>query len=102
MMKMKMNPSLLITLLLIASCETLHNSGNGDSDPEDNKPVPEEGTGESNGYSLVWQDLFNEDALDESIWNIEVNGNGGGNAELQYYRRENVSVGKDSESGRNC
>lgn len=101
-MKMKMNPSLLITLLLVASCETLHNSGNGDSDPEDNKPVPEEGTGESNGYSLVWQDLFNEDALDESIWNIEVNGNGGGNAELQYYRRENVSVGEDSESGRNC
>lgn len=99
---MKMNPSLLITLLLVASCETLHNSGNGDSDPEDNKPVPEEGTGESNGYSLVWQDLFNEDALDESIWNIEVNGNGGGNAELQYYRRENVSVGEDSESGRNC
>ena len=99
---MKMNPSLLITLLLVASCETLRNSGNGDSDPEDNKPVPEEGTGESNGYSLVWQDLFNEDALDESIWNIEVNGDGGGNAELQYYRRENVSVGEDSESGRNC
>lgn len=44
------------------------------------------------GYTLRWSDEFNGSALDEKNWNIEVNGNGGGNQELQYYRRENVSV----------
>lgn len=44
------------------------------------------------GYKLVWSDEFNGDALDEKAWNIEVNGDGGGNQELQFYRRENVAV----------
>ena len=44
------------------------------------------------GYKLVWQDNFDGDQLDENNWNIEVNGDGGGNQELQYYRRENVAV----------
>lgn len=45
------------------------------------------------GWNLVWSDEFNGDRLDEeNNWNIEVNGNGGGNNEHQYYRRENVSV----------
>lgn len=71
--------------------------------PGDDKPSSDQvGSGETNGYKLVWQDLFDGDALDETVWNIEVNGNGGGNNELQYYRRENVSVGKDEASGRNA
>lgn len=76
-------------------------------DPQDN---PQEGTAPSqngssavsDGYKLLWEDLFDGSTLDGSVWNIEVNGDGGGNAELQYYRAENVSVGKDQESGRNC
>ncbi|UUZ55623.1 hypothetical protein LP419_08560 [Massilia sp. H-1] len=36
-------------------------------------------------WTLVWADEFNGTALDTSKWNIEVNGNGGGNNELQYY-----------------
>lgn len=44
------------------------------------------------GYSLLWSDEFDGTELNERIWNVEVNGNGGGNSELQYYRRENVSV----------
>ena len=44
------------------------------------------------GYTLVWSDEFDGTALNEKIWNIEVTGSGGGNQELQYYRRENVSV----------
>jgi len=36
-------------------------------------------------YKLVWQDLFNQDHLDESIWNIETGGHGFGNKEDQYY-----------------
>ena len=75
------------------------NPGNGDGEEE--WPA-ETGSGETGGYKLVWQDLFNADALDESVWNIEVNGDGGGNNELQYYRRENVSLAKDELSGRHC
>ena len=60
------------------------------------------GSGEINGYRLVWQDLFDGAALDESVWNIEVNGNGGGNNESQYYRRENVSISQEPKSGRSC
>lgn len=37
------------------------------------------------GWTLVWHDEFNGTALDLSRWNYEVNGNGGGNNELQYY-----------------
>ena len=43
-------------------------------------------------YELVFSDEFNGDALNADVWNIEVNGNGGGNNELQYYIRDNVSV----------
>ena len=46
------------------------------------------------GWTLAWADEFNGTALDGSKWNIELNGNGGGNNELQYYtaRPENVRV----------
>lgn len=44
----------------------------------------------------TWVEVFSDDftgsSLDESIWNIEVNGDGGGNGELQYYQRPNVTV----------
>jgi len=46
------------------------------------------------GFTLVWQEQFDGNELNRDRWNIEVNGSGGGNAELQYYtdRTENVSV----------
>ncbi len=45
-------------------------------------------------YELVWREEFNGTSLDESVWNIEVNGSGGGNQEKQYYtaRPENLRV----------
>lgn len=45
-------------------------------------------------YITVWEEQFNGDSLDRSIWNVEQNGDGGGNQELQYYRdsRENIEV----------
>lgn len=93
-------------LLLVASIISISSSC-GDKEiikDDDEKPVvPEEnGSGEVNGYKLVWEDLFNGEALDRNTWNIEVNGDGGGNRELQFYREENVSVGKEPISGRNC
>jgi len=40
------------------------------------------------GWKLVWHDEFNGSVIDTSIWAFEVNGNGGGNNELQYYTAE--------------
>ena len=48
--------------------------------------------GAPDGYALVWSDEFEGNALNEQTWNIEVSGSGGGNQELQYYRRDNVAV----------
>lgn len=62
--------------------------------------------GENNhrdAYTLVWEDNFDMPSLNETEWwNIEVNGDGGGNHELQYYCRNNVSVGEDKNSGERC
>ena len=45
-------------------------------------------------YKLVWSDEFEGDSLDRSKWIVEVNGDGGGNDELQYYvdSTDNISV----------
>ncbi|MFV0469132.1 MAG: family 16 glycosylhydrolase, partial [Dysgonomonas sp.] len=40
--------------------------------------------------------------LNETNWNIEVNNSGGGNSELQYYIKDNISIGKEPVSGENC
>lgn len=53
-------------------------------------------------YKLVWDDEFNGTKLDLDAWNIEVNGDGGGNAELQYYRAENISIEREPASGQSC
>ena len=34
-------------------------------------------------YQLVWNEDFTDGALDTQVWNIETNGDGGGNNELQ-------------------
>ena len=46
------------------------------------------------GWTMIWNDEFNDGAVDTTKWEYEVNGNGGGNNELQYYtnRPENVKV----------
>ena len=99
--------------LIIGSCDDIpadvKQEGNGNTEqpeqekPGDDKPSSDQiGSGETDGFKLVWQDLFDGDTLDETVWNIEVNGDGGGNNELQYYRRENVSLGKDEASGCNA
>lgn len=57
---------------------------------------------ETTGYKLVWEDDFNKSTLDEAKWSVVINGKGGGNRELQYYRRENISVGKEPATGSTC
>ncbi len=50
---------------------------------------------EIEGWQLVWQDEFDGTSIDLSKWGHEVNAQGGGNNELQYYtaRSENSFVG---------
>ncbi len=66
------------------------------------QPNSEIGTGEKDGYKLVWADYFNTGKLNQDAWTIEVNGDGGGNNELQYYCEKGVSVGTDPKSGSGC
>lgn len=71
-----------------------------------NEPLPEIVVNEptdTTTYKLVWQDNFDGNTLNETAnWVIEVNGDGGGNNEMQYYRRENISVGVEPVTGANC
>ena len=53
-------------------------------------------------YTLVWNEDFTDGTLDNAVWNIEVNGNGGGNNELQYYCEKGVSLGVESTTGKHC
>ena len=43
-------------------------------------------------WQLVWQDEFKGKTLDLSKWEFEVNAEGGGNNELQYYITNNAQV----------
>lgn len=53
-------------------------------------------------YELVWNEDFTDGTLDTQVWNIEVNGDGGGNNELQYYCEKGVSVGVEPTTGKKC
>ena len=52
--------------------------------------------------NLIFSDEFNGSGIDATKWNIEENDNGGGNQELQSYRRQNVRVGQDRVTGKGC
>lgn len=83
----------ILTIFVAVACQCSPQTVNDDDlikDTPDEQPEP--GTVDADGWRLVWADEFNGDALNTDDWNIEVNGNGGGNNELQYYRAENVSV----------
>ena len=51
---------------------------------------------------LIFDDEFNGSRIDSTKWNIEANDDGADNQELQSYRRQNVTIGKDRASGKNC
>lgn len=56
----------------------------------------------SQEYTLVWNEDFTDGTLDRNVWNVEVNGDGGGNNELQYYCEEGVSLGVEPTTGKKC
>jgi len=53
-------------------------------------------------YTLVWNEDFTDGALDTQVWNIEVNGDDGGNNELQYYCAKGVSIAAEPVTGKQC
>ena len=53
-------------------------------------------------YTLVWNEDFTEESLDRNVWNVEVNADGGGNNELQYYCEDGVSLGVEPSTGKHC
>lgn len=92
MKQTKRNLRVVIIVMLITSGLTAQNTIHQESEGK---------KGEE--YKLVWQDNFDGPKLDETNrWTIVLNGKGGGNRELQYYRRENIEIGKEPVSGENC
>lgn len=55
----------------------------------------------NSGRTLIFSDEFNDATLNTEIWNTEVNSRGGGNAEMQYYKAENVTV-ENAPTGEGC
>lgn len=53
-------------------------------------------------YTLVWNEDFTDATLDRNVWNIEVNGDGGGNNELQYYCEKGVTLDIEPTTGKHC
>lgn len=53
-------------------------------------------------YKLIWEDNFNKSTINKKNWTIEVDGLGGGNRELQYYRKQNISIENEPISGEKC
>ncbi|MCX6121251.1 MAG: glycoside hydrolase family 16 protein [Ignavibacteriales bacterium] len=67
----------LFILIIVTGCKK-NDNGINSVPPSDTIPqLP--------GWKLVWNDEFNGSSLDLTKWQYEVNGNGGGNHELEYY-----------------
>lgn len=83
---MKFKMMTLLNILLLFSFLNCSDSGN---DPKNDNSIPQ-----IDGYKLVWNDEFNGAEIDLSKWEYEVNADGGGNNELQYYtaRSQNSSI----------
>lgn len=55
---------------------------------------PEKKVQAADEYTLVWSDEFDGNDLNRKNWNVEIDGNGGGNNEHQYYldSKKNIDV----------
>jgi beta-glucanase (GH16 family) len=93
-MKKIFNLFIIFTLVLIlVSCET---NNNDNSVPNGMLPlVPINDClmpRLDSNWVCIWADEFNGNQVDEEKWTFVIDGQGGGNNELQYYRRENAEV----------
>ena len=53
-------------------------------------------------WQLVWSDEFDGETLNTAYWNVEDNARGGGNAELQYYSPNNITIENHPVTGERC
>lgn len=75
---------LFINLMLIQFGFTSCSKNDSTTNPADSIPqIP--------GYTLVWNDEFDAQSIDLTKWSYEVNGDGGGNNELQYYTSKSTN-----------
>ncbi len=77
---------ILISFFLIFSFGCSDDNSNPTETPGSEYEIP--------GYDLVWHDEFDGTTIEAAKWEYEVNADGGGNNELQYYtaRPENSFV----------
>ncbi len=61
------------------------------TDASANQP-PSDQQQDTSTYQLVWSDEFDKPTIDTSVWNFEIDGNGGGNHEQEYYQRNNATI----------
>jgi beta-glucanase (GH16 family) len=64
-----------VIVLMLLNCSSDDNNTMTPTDPPD--PIP--------GWDLIWNDEFTGTNIDSTKWEHEINGQGGGNNELQYY-----------------
>lgn len=87
---MKSNNNIILKFLLLSAscllCLIVNCSSN-----ENNPAQPIDPTDTIPGWNLVWSDEFNGPNIDFTKWEHEVNGEGGGNNELQYYTNRDVN-----------
>jgi beta-glucanase (GH16 family) len=85
------NLMMILAFLLetLGSCKKANQVVDAATTPTDTIPVPA-------GWQLVWHDEFDGPSIDQAKWNFEVNGNGGGNNELQYYTARTSNAYIDS------
>jgi beta-glucanase (GH16 family) len=82
--------SILFSILIFSAdsgCKKDDSNPTASKNSNDTIPAPV-------GYTLVWNDEFTGASVDKNKWSYEVNGDGGGNNELQYYtdRPENSYI----------
>jgi len=84
MMKSMIATGLMICIACALSSSCDKQDDNPVTAADDEIPIPE-------GYALVWHDEFDGLEIDDSRWEHEVNADGGGNNELQYYTDRSVN-----------
>lgn len=87
---------MIISFSISACCEDKTDPIHG-QDPDDEH----ESNNEESSYKLVWEEEFNKSTLDERIWNIEIT-HTPANQELQEYKKDNITIGKEPKSGKQC
>lgn len=83
-MRFKIILTLLLLQIAVVGCK----------DKKENPVGSDDAIPEIEGWTLVWNDEFEASQIDLQKWEFEINAQGGGNNELQYYtnRKQNAFI----------